>query len=128
MERYIKSRNGFTLIEILVAGAVLAIIVIALGIALFSGRDFIDRGLERYEALTFAQQKMEELKAQGADNLKPTGTPPPSDSPEPDVTRTWVITDQSTTDPPLNLKAVSITVTSNRNRFHEVVIETVVTS
>ena len=122
MNNFIKSR-GFSLIEVLIALVILSISLLALAGLMATTTQNNSFGGHMTEAATFAQDKLEELKATTWGNIT-TGTDP---LPKPgstgiNYTRTWnVSTLPNPTPPPLpwfnneNQLLKTITITINWN-------------
>lgn len=70
----LNKEQGFTLIEILAAFVIFAVVAMPLTHILFQGNQFAERAGKRTVALNIAQQKMEELIAQGYVTEENAGT------------------------------------------------------
>jgi len=117
----LKQRFGFTLIEILIALVIFSISVLAFaGLTVTATRTGSYRG-RMTEAVTFAQDKLEELKAKswekivsgGDQKTGPTGI---------NYTRNWIVLEKETR----NLKTVSITIDWKDRVDHSIAFFTVV--
>jgi len=117
----LKQPFGFTLIEILIALVIFSISVLAFaGLTVTATRTGSYRG-RMTEAVTFAQDKLEELKAKswekivsgGDQKTGPTGI---------NYTRNWIVLEKETR----NLKTVSITIDWKDRVDHSIAFFTVV--
>ena len=99
-------QSGFTILEVMVAISILAIGLLAV----FSGQNMAIRGNDRAnrltEAMTLAQDKVEELLALPYDDVDATGSPVNDPG---GYTITWVVDDTVVT----NAKLITVTVTGN---------------
>lgn len=133
-----RNRRGFTLIEVLIAAAILAVGLLALVSAFPIG--YVDVAVSggQSKATAYAQQKLEELKNQ---SFTPTFSaafnncplprpispravlvePMPNDG---TYTRCWTITPDPTTNPPNRLARVAVTVNWGGDRPQQVELET----
>lgn len=131
-----KGRNlrGFTLIEVLIAAAILAVGLLALVSAFPIG--YVDVAVSggQSKATAYAQQKLEELKNQAfsvAFNNCPLPRPiiprvvlaeaMPNDG---TYTRCWTITQEPGTNPPNRLARITVTVNWGGDRPQQVELET----
>ena len=117
----LKKNTGFTLIEILVALVIFSISVLAFaGLTVTATRTGAYGG-RMTEAVTFAQDKLEELKVNSWDSIisgadqetGPTGI---------NYTRTWKVLEKETR----NLKTVSVTIDWNDRVDHSISLFTVI--
>ena len=111
-----KKSKGFSLIEMLIALVILSISLLALAGLMATTTKNNSFGSHMTEAVTFAQDKLEELKVTSWGNIVP-GTDP---LPRPGSTginynRTWNVSILANPTPPPNdlLKTVTITVNWN---------------
>jgi prepilin-type N-terminal cleavage/methylation domain-containing protein len=99
-------QSGFTILEVMVAISILAIGLLAV----FSGQNMAIQGNNRAnrltEAMTLAQDKVEELLALSYDDVDDTESP--FNDPR-GYTITWVVDDTVVT----NAKLITVTVTGN---------------
>jgi len=75
--RFLNSKTGFTLVEVLVALFIIALVILGGGMFFFYGRVNIVREAHRRAAVLVASQRLEELRAAGYWNLTPEGFPDP---------------------------------------------------
>jgi len=66
-----NSENGFTLVEVLVALFIIALVILGGGMFFFYGRVTIVREAHRRAAVLVASQRLEELKAAEWDDIAP---------------------------------------------------------
>ena len=117
----LKQSSGFTLIEILVALVIFSISVLAFAGLTVTATRTGSYGGRMTEAVTFAQDKFEELKTNSWDNIVsgadqktgPTGI---------SYTRNWKVLEKETHD----LKTVSLTVDWNDRADHSISLFTVI--
>ncbi len=143
------SQRGITLIEIIISGAILAIVVIAFALMFSWGRGSIDWEGERRIALTLAQEMTERIKSQdfagvdsfdGLDESPPrdiNGTPMNGEGGTPDYSnfRRQVNVEYVDDDDydqvvaSSNSKRITVTVSSTTNppHFYEVILQMVIT-
>ena len=99
-------QSGFTILEVMIAISILAIGLLAV----FSGQNMAIQGNNRAnrltEAMTLAQDKVEELLALPYDDVDATGSPVNDPG---GYTITWVVDDTVFT----NAKLITVTVTGN---------------
>ena len=99
-------QSGFTILEVMVAISILAIGLLAV----FSGQNMAIQGNNRAnrltEAMTLAQDKVEELLALPYDDVDATGSPVNDPG---GYTITWVVDDTVVT----NAKLITVKVTGN---------------
>jgi prepilin-type N-terminal cleavage/methylation domain-containing protein len=119
--RRARDRQGLTLIEVLIAAAILAVGVLALLSAFPIGYVDVNVSGGQSKATAYAQQMIEQLKNQ-------TFNPGPLnqiDTPEPGYTRTWTITQEPGTNPPNRLARIQVTVVwTQGDRSQTVALET----
>jgi len=116
-----KKLAGFTLIEILIALVIFSISVLAFAGLTVTATRTGSYGGRMTEAVTFAQDKLEELKANSWENIVsggdretgPTGI---------NYTRNWKVLEKETR----NLKTVSITIDWNDRVDHSISFFTVI--
>ena len=117
----LRKSSGFTLIEILVALVIFSISVLAFAGLTVTATKTGAYGGRMTEAVTFAQDKLEELKANSWENIVsggdqetgPTGI---------NYTRNWKVLEKETR----NLKTVSITIDWNDRVDHSISFFTVI--
>jgi prepilin-type N-terminal cleavage/methylation domain-containing protein len=124
--RAIREQRGLTLIEVLIAAAILAVGLLALVSAFPIGYTDVTASGGQSKATAYAQQKLEELKNQPF-TVGPFNNCPPS---APEViagdaayTRCWTIAQEPGTNPPNRLARISVTVTWGGPRQQRVVLE-----
>jgi type IV pilus assembly protein PilV len=118
---FLKKLAGFTLIEILVALVIFSISVLAFAGLTVTATRTGSYGGRMTEAVTFAQDKFEELKTNSWDNIVsgadqktgPTGI---------NYTRNWKVLEKETRD----LKTVSLTIDWNDRVDHSISLFTVI--
>ena len=118
---FFKKSSGFTLIEILVALVIFSISVLAFAGLTVTATRTGSYGGRMTEAVTFAQDKFEELKINSWDNIVsgadqktgPTGI---------NYTRNWKVLEKETRD----LKTVSLTIDWNDRVDHSISLFTVI--
>ncbi len=119
--RRARDHQGLTLIEVLIAAAILAVGLVALLSAFPIGYVDVNVSGGQSKATAYAQQMLEQLKNQ-------TFNPGPlnqTDTPEPGYTRTWTITQELGTNPPNRLARIQVTVVWTRgDRSQTVALET----
>lgn len=111
-----------TLIEVLIAMAILTLGLAALMIALSTGHSDVVASGGQSKATAYARQILEQLRNQPFDPGPTNGT----DTPEPEVTRTWSITPVGATVAPNRLARITVTVTwrTGSARLQNIVLET----
>ena len=118
-----RDAQGFTLVEVLVAIAIIAIALVALMSMVSRGSLNVYVGGGQSKATAYARQLLEQLKNQplGPAPCTPpaplTGCFPPADgtdTPEPGVVRQWNITQTLPTVAPNRLWAITVTVRVNQ--------------
>jgi prepilin-type N-terminal cleavage/methylation domain-containing protein len=119
--RRARDHQGLTLIEVLIAAAILAVGLLALLSAFPIGYVDVNVSGGQSKATAYAQQMLEQLKNQ-------TFNPGPlnqTDTPEPGYTRTWTITQELGTNPPNRLARIQVTVVwTQGDRSQTVALET----
>jgi len=118
---FLKKAAGFTLIEILVALVIFSISILAFAGLTVTATRTGSYGGRMTEAVTFAQDKLEELKLNSWDNIVsgadqeigPTGI---------NYARKWKVLEKETR----NLKTVSITIDWNDRVDHTIFLFTVI--
>lgn len=123
MKRVLESR-GLTLVEVLIASALLAVALIGLmGAFPTAYLDVVASGGES-KAAAYAQQKVEELKNQPFN----PGPVTANDIPEAGYARSWTITQEGGTIAPNRLARINVIVTwsetGNMSRPQTVALET----
>ena len=116
-----KKSGGFTLLEILIALIIFSIGILALATLTVTATKTGSYGGRMTEAVTFAQDKLEELKTNSWDKIVsgmdqetgPTGMY---------YTRNWKVLEKETR----NLKTVSITIEWNDPAHHSISLFTVI--
>ena len=108
--RNLKKENGFTLLEVIVAVAILTfglLAVASMQVRAITGNDLASR---ISEASGWGQQKVEELLGLSYTDadLDPTGNPHTEQNPPAGYTITWNVTDNN---PVNNVKLIVVTVT-----------------
>ena len=119
--RRARDHQGLTLIEVLIAAAILAVGLVALLSAFPIGYVDVNVSGGQSKATAYAQQMLEQLKNQ-------TFNPGPlnqTDTPEPGYSRTWTIAQEPGTNPPNRLARIQVTVVWTRgDRSQTVTLET----
>ena len=113
---YLKKSQGFTLIEVLIALIVLSISLLALASLMVVATKNNSFGGHMTEAVTFAQDKLEEFRANRWENITPIsmGTDQTIGSTGIGYTRTWTIVQNG------NLKTIAITINWNDRVNHSI--------
>ncbi len=120
MERT-RDHRGLTLIEVLIAAAILAVGLLALLSAFPIGYVDLNVSGGQSKATAYAQQMLEQLKNQPF-NPGPLNQ---TDTPEPGYTRSWTITQEPGTNVPNRLARIQVTVVwTQGDRPQRVVLET----
>jgi prepilin-type N-terminal cleavage/methylation domain-containing protein len=101
-----RDHQGFTLIEVLIAAAILAVGLLALMSAFPVGYVDVTTSGGQSKATAYAQQMLEQLKNQPFIPSAAAQT----DTPEANYTRTWSITQEPGTNPPNRLARIQVTV------------------
>ncbi len=112
-----RKAEGFSLVEVLIAAAILAVVLLALASMFPTAYRNVDQGGEQTTAATLAQQRMEWLRNQSYVSLA-TGTT--SETPIPGYagyTRTTTIVDDI---PTTGVKQVTVTVATPTGRSIQV--------
>ncbi|MFQ5962491.1 MAG: prepilin-type N-terminal cleavage/methylation domain-containing protein [Candidatus Methylomirabilales bacterium] len=116
-----RGNRGLTLIEVLIAAAILAVGLLALLGAFPIGYSDVTVSGGQSKATAYAQQMLEQLKNQPF-------TPGPlnqTDTPEAGYTRTWTITQEPGTTAPNRLTRIQVTVVwTQGDRPQTVILET----
>jgi prepilin-type N-terminal cleavage/methylation domain-containing protein len=119
--RRARDHQGLTLIEVMIAAAILAVGLLAFLSAFPIGYVDVNVSGGQSKATAYAQQMLEQLKNQ-------TFNPGPlnqTDTPEPGYTRTWTITQELGTNPPNRLARIQVTVVwTQGDRSQTVALET----
>lgn len=119
--RRARDHQGLTLIEVLIAAAILAVGLLALLSAFPIGYVDVNVSGGQSKATAYAQQMLEQLKNQ---NFNP-GPLNQTDMPEPGYTRTWTIMQEPGTNPPNRLARIQVTVVRTQgDRSQTVALET----
>lgn len=120
MKRMLDGR-GMSLIEVLIASAILAVGLVGIVSAFPTAYVNVDTSGAKSKATAYAQQTLEELKNQPFD----PGPLTANDSLENgDFTRSWTITQEPGTDAPNRLARITVTVSWQGSRPQTVTIET----
>jgi len=116
------NRHGFTLIEVLIAAAILAVGLLALVSVFPVGYVDVTVSGGQSKATAYAQQMLEQLKNQPFN----PGTPAfnGNDAPEAAYTRTWSITEVPGPAAPNRLARITVTVQWGGDRPQTVALET----
>lgn len=85
--KFLNSKTGFTLVEVLVALFIIALVIMGGGMFFFYGRVSIVREAHRRAATLVASGRLEELKAADYSEITPEGFDPGS-------TPYWIVWDQ----------------------------------
>lgn len=119
--RRARDHQGLTLIEVLIAAAILAVGLLALLSVFPIGYVDVNVSGGQSKATAYGQQMLEQLKNQ-------TFNPGPlnqTDTPEPGYSRTWTIAQEPGTNPPNRLARIQVTVVWTRgDRAQTVTLET----
>ena len=119
--RRARDHQGLTLIEVLIAAAILAVGLLALLSVFPIGYVDVNVSGGQSKATAYGQQMLEQLKNQ-------TFNPGPlnqTDTPEPGYSRTWTIAQEPGTNPPNRLARIQVTVVWTRgDRSQTVTLET----
>jgi prepilin-type N-terminal cleavage/methylation domain-containing protein len=119
--RRARDHQGLTLIEVLIAAAILAVGLLALLSVFPIGYVDVNVSGGQSKATAYGQQMLEQLKNQ-------TFNPGPlnqTDTPEPGYSRTWTIAQEPGTNPPNRLARIQVTVVWTRgDRSQTVALET----
>jgi prepilin-type N-terminal cleavage/methylation domain-containing protein len=122
----VKDQHGFTLVEVLIAAAILAVGLLALVSAFPIGYVDVTASGGQSKATAYAQQQLETLKNQGFttafDNCPPNV--PEVIVADTAYTRCWTITQEPGTNPPNRLARIRVTVTWGGSRPQTVTLET----
>ncbi|MGH7409825.1 MAG: type IV pilus modification PilV family protein [Candidatus Methylomirabilis sp.] len=125
--RRVNDHRGLTLIEVLIAAAILAVGLLALVSTFPIGYVDVTVSGGQSRATSYAQAMMEQLKNQPFPAAFPgNGADVPDITPGVDdvaYTRTWNITQEPGTNPPNRLARVSVTVTWGGDRRQTVILE-----
>jgi len=125
--RRISGHEGLTLIEVLIAAAILAVGLLALVSAFPIGYVDVTVSGGQSRATSYAQAMMEQLKNQPFPAAFPVnGADVPDITPGVDdaaYTRTWNVTQEPGTNPPNRLARVRVTVQWGGDRPQTVVLE-----
>lgn len=117
----VRDHRGFTLIEVLVAAAILAVALLALVSAFPVGYVDVTTSGGQSKSTAYAQQMLEQLKNQPFT----ASIAAQNDAPEVNYTRTWSITQEPGTNPPNRLARIQVTVQyTGGGRPQTVVLET----
>lgn len=115
-----KSRHGFTFIEVLIAAAILAVGLLALVSVFPVGYVDVTVSGGQSKATAYAQQMLEQLKNQGFNPGPANG----NDAPEAAYARSWSITPVAGTVAPNRLARITVTVQWGGDRPQTVALET----
>jgi prepilin-type N-terminal cleavage/methylation domain-containing protein len=118
---YLRQSKGFTLIELLIALIILSISLLALAGLMVVATQNNSFGGHITEAVTFAQDKLEEFRANRWENITPLsiGTDQTIGCTGIDYTRTWTIVQNG------NLKTIEITINWNDRVNHSISLSSV---
>ncbi len=142
--RKARDHQGFTLIEVLIAAAILSVGLLALVSVFPVGYVDVTVSGGQSKATAYAQQMMEQLKNRSFTTLfcptpapclpnpgpingndVPLLTPGPPPVPDTAYTRTWSITQEPGTNPPNRLARITVTVNwAGTSRSQTVALET----
>ncbi|MFQ5846399.1 MAG: prepilin-type N-terminal cleavage/methylation domain-containing protein [Candidatus Methylomirabilales bacterium] len=120
--RTVRNHRGFTLIEVMIAAAILAVGLLALVSAFPIGYVDVTASGGQSKATAYAQQMLEQLKNQPF-TVAANGNDAP-DPVDPTYNRTWTITQEPGTNPPNRLARITVTVTWGGPRLQTVTLET----
>ncbi len=119
--RRVQNRQGFTLIEVLIAASILSVGLLALVSVFPVGYVDVTVSGGQSKATAYAQQMMEQLKNQPFTASAPLQT----DAPEAGYTRTWSITQEAGSNAPNRLARITVTVNwAGTSRPQTVALET----
>ena len=125
--RRVKNNQGLTLIEVLIAAAILAVGLLALVSAFPIGYVDVTVSGGQSRATSYAQAMMEQLKNQPFPAALPVnGNDVPQITagvPDAAYTRTWNVTQEPGTNPPNRLARVRVTVQWGGDRPQTVILE-----
>lgn len=134
--RVLGNQRGVAIIEVLIAGVVLAIAIIGLALMFSSGETYVVAEGDERVAIYLAQQKIEELRSKGWGSV-PIGTVGESAvSGFPRYSRTTVVKCVNPNDPSLDVNPcgsprtaikISVTVSSVNTKDDEINIESFLT-
>ena len=102
-----RDQRGMTLVEVVIAAAILVVGLLALMSALSAGQFNVVTSGGQSKATTYARQLLEQLKNAPFDP-GPTGG---ADTPEAGFARTWTIAPEGATGPPNQLARITVRVT-----------------
>lgn len=120
MARRVSDSRGASLVEVLIASAILAFGLVGLVSAFPTAYINVVGGGGKSKATAYAQQMIEQMKNQPF-NPGPVNQ---TDTPEPGYARAWTITQEPGTSAPNRLARITVTVTWGGSRQQTVTLET----
>jgi type IV pilus assembly protein PilV len=118
---YLKKSKGFTLLEILVALVILSISLLALAGLMVTSTKNTSSGAHMTEAVTFAQDKLEELKISLWGSIV-SGSDQRTGATGIDYNRDWTVAENEVGD----LKTITITINWNDRVKHSIKLFSVI--
>lgn len=122
MMNFSMKSKGFTLIEVLIALVILSIALLGVSALMATTTTYNSFGSHVTEATTFAQDRLEELRATPWVNLI-SGADIRTGSTGINYTRTWTVA----TNVPGNLRTITMTITWNDKTSHSISLLSAIT-